>query len=521
MADKKISALTAATTPLAGTEVLPIVQSGSTVKVAVSDLTTGRAVSGLSFSAGTNIGLQNTSATAYSGLALNSNDPNASTRNWAIATTYNDYGDMCFVQSATIGASPVGGTVRGEFSNTNGNFKVNTGNLVIGTAGKGIDFSANRPELAAYTKGSVIKRTFNPSGVNAYVSYVELRDFAVVLNHPSASVTTTEIQIGIDLRNITRSLVNNVWVGNDAPTNQTVYVKASPSGGYGSQGYGIVCGNVSSGNPEYAGGEVNRIVGCNVVGAYKNIVLDDAVLSPLSSVHSTSVERCDLQGGQMLLVQEQQYTAGTYFFGNTIQNVQNQPGNANPSFVLRMDGYNGYSREAYIEAGADVDYILFLGADSKNNQVYMTYYTSVSGTGFISDDGDNNYISYFENTSVAPAVDSLGAPIYLYDNTYTLPYRNVWVKFHWDGSAVVVDGSSGNVSVSRTGTGDYTVTYPKAFPSTNYAIAATLDTNVSGHGGLWSILSHTTTNLRIATQAQNGGTTTSIDPRYVWVQVSV
>ena len=45
MADKKISALTAASTPLAGTEVLPIVQSGATVKVSVSDLTTGRAVS--------------------------------------------------------------------------------------------------------------------------------------------------------------------------------------------------------------------------------------------------------------------------------------------------------------------------------------------------------------------------------------------------------------------------------------------------------------------------------------------
>lgn len=44
MADKKISALTGATTPLAGTEVLPIVQSGSTVKVSVADLTLGRAV---------------------------------------------------------------------------------------------------------------------------------------------------------------------------------------------------------------------------------------------------------------------------------------------------------------------------------------------------------------------------------------------------------------------------------------------------------------------------------------------
>lgn len=45
MADKKISALTASAVPLAGTEVLPIVQSGATVKVAVSNLTAGRAVS--------------------------------------------------------------------------------------------------------------------------------------------------------------------------------------------------------------------------------------------------------------------------------------------------------------------------------------------------------------------------------------------------------------------------------------------------------------------------------------------
>jgi hypothetical protein len=45
MADKKISALTAATTPLIGTEVLPIVQSGATVKVSVDNLTAGRNIS--------------------------------------------------------------------------------------------------------------------------------------------------------------------------------------------------------------------------------------------------------------------------------------------------------------------------------------------------------------------------------------------------------------------------------------------------------------------------------------------
>lgn len=44
MADLKISQLPAATTPLAGTEVLPIVQSGSTVQVSVNNLTAGKTV---------------------------------------------------------------------------------------------------------------------------------------------------------------------------------------------------------------------------------------------------------------------------------------------------------------------------------------------------------------------------------------------------------------------------------------------------------------------------------------------
>ena len=44
MADSKISALPASTVPLAGTEVLPIVQSSATKQVTVANLTAGRAV---------------------------------------------------------------------------------------------------------------------------------------------------------------------------------------------------------------------------------------------------------------------------------------------------------------------------------------------------------------------------------------------------------------------------------------------------------------------------------------------
>lgn len=73
MADKKISALTAASTPLAGTEVLPIVQSGSTVKVSVENLTLGRAVN----SAGGTITDNIVQGTAGKGFNFTANTPAA------------------------------------------------------------------------------------------------------------------------------------------------------------------------------------------------------------------------------------------------------------------------------------------------------------------------------------------------------------------------------------------------------------------------------------------------------------
>lgn len=120
MADKKISALTASSVPLAGTEVLPIVQSGATVKVAVSDLTAGRTVS---MSGGT--------VTSGGAIRMYRGD------NAIYTDLYN-----------TTGAS--GGFV---LNNANGDgfsfqdgavtqVKINNGNVVISTSGKGIDFSA-------------------------------------------------------------------------------------------------------------------------------------------------------------------------------------------------------------------------------------------------------------------------------------------------------------------------------------------------------------------------------------------
>jgi hypothetical protein len=73
MADLKISALTGASTPRAGTEVLPIVQSGSTVKVSVANLTAGRAVATAGGSFTDNI----TQSTAAKGVNFTANTPAA------------------------------------------------------------------------------------------------------------------------------------------------------------------------------------------------------------------------------------------------------------------------------------------------------------------------------------------------------------------------------------------------------------------------------------------------------------
>jgi hypothetical protein len=124
MADAKISALTGASTPLAGTEVLPIVQGGSTVKVANNDLRPKQIQSN-----------------ATSGVLQVAGPAAASTR---VMTTP----DANFTAARTDAAQ--------SFT---GDQTLSTGNLVIGTSGKGIDFSATPGTgtselLADYEEGS-------------------------------------------------------------------------------------------------------------------------------------------------------------------------------------------------------------------------------------------------------------------------------------------------------------------------------------------------------------------------------
>jgi len=138
MADKKISALTGAATPLGGTEVLPIVQSGSTVKVSVANLTAGRSVAASELTTTGNILAGATSNAANCRvLAENATGQQLGARYAGVATHYlsvESNGDLNFNRDSTEFA---------RFVNSNTDFALKTGNLVPSTAGKGIDFSAN------------------------------------------------------------------------------------------------------------------------------------------------------------------------------------------------------------------------------------------------------------------------------------------------------------------------------------------------------------------------------------------
>jgi len=204
MADKKISQLTGASTPLAGTEVLPIVQSGSTVKVSVDNLTTGKNVTvgsvnkvtitapatsatltvanGKTLTANNTLTLAGTDSTTMTfpstsatiartdaGQTFTGNQTfpgGVNVTGGKVQSVYAAGGDFVALFQNTTSATPYGvwikdaaapaagypllnitsgdgATVYMRVDSDNGNAYVGKGNIAFSTAAKGIDFSAN------------------------------------------------------------------------------------------------------------------------------------------------------------------------------------------------------------------------------------------------------------------------------------------------------------------------------------------------------------------------------------------
>lgn len=245
-------------------------------------------------------------------------------------------------------------------------------------------------ELARYSAGSIIHRAFDASAANSTVAFVRLADFAVILSHPRDRITSTAIQIGIDLRNVSRSLVERVHVGNVPPVGSAV--SKAPAHTFDSQGFGIVIGTRSSSDPAYAGGEVNTIRDVSVWGAYKAIVQDDPVLSPMSAAHATVVERADLQGAEYLLSQNGRYTRGVVWRDNVLQNLVPRNDRAGSGAAFEVSGADVNIDGGYVELGPLGKRLAELTKESRN-VTFAPSYVDCTGKPKIYDMGSENRVA--------------------------------------------------------------------------------------------------------------------------------
>jgi hypothetical protein len=156
MTNSKISALTSATTPLAGTETLPVVQSSTTKQVSVANLTAGRAVAMLTANIGDASGQNSVFDAVVGGASATTGDntglvivSNSTGKGWLGFNNANNAsipGQVTYNHNTNVMDFYSSGT----YSFSNGNVTLSTGNLVQGTAAKGVNFTANTP-LAGMT----------------------------------------------------------------------------------------------------------------------------------------------------------------------------------------------------------------------------------------------------------------------------------------------------------------------------------------------------------------------------------
>jgi len=155
MADTKISALPASTTPLAGTEVLPIVQSSTTRQVSVANLTAGRAISAtqltlttgnLIVASGQGIDFSATSHPAGMTSELLADYEEGT---WTPAIIFSSSGDLAITYSTQTGTyTKVGRQVTVTFSVATSSFTHSTASGVLIITGLPFNAGSSSPHTA-------------------------------------------------------------------------------------------------------------------------------------------------------------------------------------------------------------------------------------------------------------------------------------------------------------------------------------------------------------------------------------
>jgi hypothetical protein len=269
MSNSKISALTSATTPLAGTEVLPVNQSGTTTQVSVSNLTAGRTVA-----------LRNANLTGGSA-AINIGASGDTTYHYTRYIDNNNNSLYVGIDNSAgsfFGAGAYGRVLYSEasvplsvFVNAAKTFTFDTSsNLVPATAAKGINFTANTPasgmtsqNLTWYEEGTFTPTLILGAGSVTYTSQsarytrigrVVIFSASIVVNTATTPSGTMEIgglpftpasnaigAVAIEVSGAT-ALATTTWMGNVESAAKFVRIYTYASGNLANPGAYVQAG---------------------------------------------------------------------------------------------------------------------------------------------------------------------------------------------------------------------------------------------------------------------------------------
>lgn len=217
MADKKISELVSASTPLSGTETIPIVQGGVTKKATPGNMTLGQSINPFSI----------TVSSSTPTITLNDTDAGHQ-------TTFQEVGSNFELWSKNgVARIYVGGSkIEALQAQADGDILCPSGNFVVGTAGKGIDFSAdgNAAGMTSELLDDYEEGTFNPTFTTDGVNFDSVTYDALTSAKYVKIGLMVHVQIMIRTDNITvGSATGNVRIGG-LPFTASSGVQADSSG---------------------------------------------------------------------------------------------------------------------------------------------------------------------------------------------------------------------------------------------------------------------------------------------------
>ena len=504
MADVKISALPPATTPLTGSEVLPIVQSGTTDKVSVANLTAGRTVDaaavsvgagtvsapGLTFSGDTNTGIYSPAADTIAftegGVEAMRLDANGnvgigvspSTRLDVAGTSRYTF-DVSAADTVQTSLNAAGSAFANAFQNglahiwqTSGTERMRiaaSGNVGIGTASPAWRLTAvgGATQISPGTSAQEGVRIQRSAGVCSFTGINNDNNAYNALSFATGASEAMRIDASA-----------NVGIGTSSPNARLTLDGSSPRitlynlGNFnGEMGLGVL-----TGFGDTVGLNARAVSGSIVLGTNntERMRIDASGNVGIGTTSPSSFGKFAVTG-----------SGGTVFVGSSGQNIVFTNGGTNFISTQTAGGQlqfqTGASSNAMIiDASGNVG----IGTASPGFRLQVNGFVGVTdgtSTFRIANSGGVALVSTVTNHPLAFQINDVERARITttgdfqfnsgYGSVATAFGCRAWVNFN--GTGTVAIRASGNVSsIADNGTGDYTVNFTTAMPDANYCVVS-------------------------------------------------